>query len=262
MPNQGQRVALVTEATSGIGLAVARLLAEQGGKVFICARSADSVTATVKQLRQQGLEVAGATCDVRRADEVRALVRAAVERYGTVDILVNNAGRGGGGATADLPDELWYDVIDTNLNSVFLVTREVLTAGGMREKAAGRIINVASASTAGRHGAPPGTAHSASIHGVVGFTKALGSELARQGITVNVVCPGYVEVPLPPQERGRGPAGGMEPDALQGFRETVPVGRFSTPEEVAGMVGYLVSDAAAAITAQTINVSGEAGPGL
>jgi ketoreductase len=252
MPEHGRRVALVTGATSGIGLAVARLLAEQGHKVFICARNADMVMATVKQLRQNGLEVAGTPCDVRNAGEVRAFVRAAVERYGTVDVLVNNAGRSGGGATADLPDELWYDVIDTNLNSVFLMTREVLTTGGMRQKASGRIITVAS--TPGRHGAQPGAPYSASRHGVVGFTRALGSELARSGITVNAVCPGYVETPLP--ESGHA-AEQPDADTFHRYQETVPPGRYSTPEEVAGMVCYLASDVAAGITSQAINVSGD-----
>jgi ketoreductase len=258
MPDQGQRVALVTGATSGIGLAVARLLAEQGHRVFICARSADMVTATVKQLRRSGLEVAGTPCDVRDAAEVRAFVQAAVERYGTVDILVNNAGRSGGGVTADLPDETWYDVIDTNLNSVFLMTREVLTTGGMRHKSRGRIINVAS--TSGRSGAVLGAPYSASKHGVVGFTKALGGELARSGITVNAICPGYVETPLPESgRRGDAARDAAGSDALQRYQETVPLGRYSTPEEVAGMVGYLASDIAGAITSQVINVSGGRG---
>src|SRR5207302_7998061 len=91
-------------------------------------------------------------------------------------------------------NELWFNVMDTNLNSVFLMTREVLTAGGMRDKSWGRIINVES--TAGKQGVELGAPYSASKHGVVGFTKALGKELAKTGITVNAVCPGYVETPM------------------------------------------------------------------
>ncbi|GGO85210.1 3-oxoacyl-ACP reductase FabG [Wenjunlia tyrosinilytica] len=256
MSDQGRRVAVVTGATSGIGLAVATLLAERGASVFICARNAGSVTATVGRLRDGGLEVDGTTCDVRSREDVRSFVRAAVDRYGPVDILVNNAGRTGGGVTTELTDELWYDVIDTNLNSVFLMTREVLTTGGMQRRAKGRIINVAS--TAGRRGMPHGAPYSASKHGVVGFTRALGNELARSGITVNAVCPGYVETPFGESVvRGHIADGaGSESDVLQKFQAEIPLGRYSTPEEVAGMVEYLVSDTAASITSQAINVCG------
>ncbi|MEV5516731.1 3-oxoacyl-ACP reductase FabG [Streptomyces flaveolus] len=253
------RVALVTGATSGIGLAVARLLATQGHRVFIGARNADNVTATVKELREEGLDVDGSVLDVRSPDDVREFVRAAVDRYGPVDVLVNNAGRSGGGVTADLADELWDDVIDTNLTSVFRVTREVLNAGGLRTKDRGRIINIAS--TAGKQGVVLGAPYSASKHGVVGFTKALGNELAPTGITVNAVCPGYVETPMAQRVRqGYATAYETTEDAiLTKFQAKIPLGRYSTPEEVAGLVGYLASDTAASITAQALNVCGGLG---
>ncbi|MER7193724.1 3-oxoacyl-ACP reductase FabG [Streptomyces flaveolus] len=253
------RVALVTGATSGIGLAVARLLATQGHRVFIGARNADNVTATVKELREEGLDVDGSVLDVRSPDDVREFVRAAVDRYGPVDVLVNNAGRSGGGVTADLADGLWDDVIDTNLTSVFRVTREVLNAGGLRTKDRGRIINIAS--TAGKQGVVLGAPYSASKHGVVGFTKALGNELAPTGITVNAVCPGYVETPMAQRVRqGYATAYETTEDAiLTKFQAKIPLGRYSTPEEVAGLVGYLASDTAASITAQALNVCGGLG---
>ncbi|MGC4947014.1 3-oxoacyl-ACP reductase FabG [Streptomyces sp. DT224] len=252
-------VALVTGATSGIGLAVARLLAGQGHRVFIGARNGDNVAATVKELRAEGLDVDGTTLDVRSADDVRTFVGAAVDRYGTVDVLVNNAGRSGGGVTADIADDLWEDVIDTNLTSVFRVTREVLNAGGLRQKDRGRIINIAS--TAGKQGVVLGAPYSASKHGVVGFTKALGNELAPTGITVNAVCPGYVETPMAQRVReGYAAAYETTEDAvLERFNAKIPLGRYSTPEEVAGLVGYLVSDTAASITAQALNVCGGLG---
>jgi len=259
MSQQPSRVALVTGATSGIGLAVARLLAEQGHRVFLGARTAGNVSAVVKQLTDDSYDVDGSTLDVRSDDEVKAFVQAAVDRFGTVDVLVNNAGRSGGGVTADLTDELWDDVIDTNLHSVFRMTREVLTAGGMRHKTRGRIINIAS--TAGKQGVVLGAPYSASKHGVVGFTKALGNELAPTGITVNAVCPGYVETPMAQRVR-QGYAAAWsttEEQILEKFQAKIPLGRYSTPAEVAGLVGYLASDTAASITAQALNVCGGLG---
>lgn len=253
------RVALVTGGTSGIGLAVAEGLAEQNLKVFICARNAEAVRATVSKLQDRGFDVAGVAADVRRADDVRSLVGAAVAQFGHVDVLVNNAGRSGGGVTADISDELWYEVIDTNLNSVFLMTREVLKTGKLLERGWGRIINIAS--TAGKQGVIYGAPYSASKHGVVGFTKALGLELAKTGVTVNAVCPGYVETPLAQRLReGYATHFNTTEDAiLAQFQAKIPLGRYSTADEVSGLVGYLVTDKAASITAQALNVCGGLG---
>ncbi|RSS83380.1 3-oxoacyl-ACP reductase FabG [Streptomyces sp. WAC06614] len=253
-------VALVTGATSGIGLAIARDLGARGHRVFLCARTASAVKQTVEDLRAEGLTVEGAAADVRDRGAVAALVAAAVETYGgTVDILVNNAGRSGGGATADITDELWHEVIDTNLNSVFLLTREVLNHGGLSRAPWGRIINIAS--TAGKQGVLLGAPYSASKHAVVGFTKALGKELAPTGVTVNAVCPGYVETPMAARVRsGYAAAWDTTEEYVQEqFEAKIPLGRYSTPEEVAGLVGYLTTDLAASITAQALNVCGGLG---
>ena len=187
MTEQTQQVALVTGATSGMGLEIATTLARQGIAVYLCSRRHDAVAATVKGLQDQGLDVNGSSCDVRSLEQIQQYVRAGVERFGPIDILVNNAGRPGGGNTSLLADELWCDVIDTNLTSVFRMTKEVLTSGGMLERGCGRIINIAS--TGGKQGVIHAAPYSASKHGVVGFSKALGLELAKTGITVNAVCP-------------------------------------------------------------------------
>jgi ketoreductase len=253
------RTALITGATSGIGLAVASALAERGHRVFLAARTADAVTRTVDALRGRGHEAAGTTADVRSDEQLRSLVAAATKAFGGVEILVNNAGRSGGGPTSQLSDELWDDVIETNLNSVFRLTRHVLAAGGLEGRGWGRIVNIAS--TAGKQGVVMAAPYSASKHGVVGFTKALGKELAQTGITVNAVCPGYVETPM--AERVRSGYAELwstsEEAVLDRFNATIPLGRYSTAAEVAGLVGYLVSEPAASITAQAINVCGGLG---
>jgi ketoreductase len=261
--SEARRTAFVTGFTSGIGLAVAELLGKQGVAVFGVARNADNVSETVKQLRDAGVEVDGTVCDVRDDESVKAAVQAAVDRYGPIDILVNNAGISGGGATATLSDEAWDRVIDTNLNGTFRVTRAVLSIGGLLAKASGgaggRVVNIAS--TAGKQGIALGAPYVTSKHGVVGFSKSLGLELAQKNVTVNAVCPGYVETPLAVGVRQNYAAhySTTEDAILEKFNAKIPLGRYSTPEEVAGLVGYLCSETAASITAQALNVCGGLG---
>ncbi|UGY93003.1 SDR family NAD(P)-dependent oxidoreductase [Streptomyces gobiensis] len=252
-------VALVTGATSGIGLEIATRLAQSGNRVFICSRSADHLATVLKDFQAEGLEVDGQTCDVSDPAQIRAFVAAAVARFGPVGILVNNAGRSGGGITQDVPDELWLDVINTNLNSVFLMTKEVLNNGGMSGSGWGRIINIAS--TGGKQGVLHGAPYSAAKHGVVGLSKAWGLELAKTGITVNAVCPGFVETPMAEKVRAHyaGIWGVSTEEAHSRVTARVPMGRYVETAEVAAMVDYLISDGAAAVTAQALNVCGGLG---
>ncbi|WP_217899980.1 SDR family NAD(P)-dependent oxidoreductase [Rhodococcoides kyotonense] len=253
------RAALVTGGTSGIGLAVTRKLAEDGFDVFVCSRDAGAVKDVVSAFEGQGLRVDGIAADVTNPKDVTNLVAAAVSRWGSVDVLVNNAGRNGGGITADIDDDLWNSVIETNLNSVFRTTREVLNNGKIFASGSGRIINIAS--TGGKQGVAFAAPYSAAKHGVIGFTKALGKELAESGVTVNAVCPGYVETPMAERVR-QGYAshwGITEGAVLEKFEAKIPLGRYSTPEEVAGMVAYLAGELAGSVTAQAVNVCGGLG---
>ncbi|CAL9327108.1 Putative ketoacyl reductase (plasmid) [Streptomyces sp. enrichment culture] len=256
MTDSTERTALVTGASNGIGRAIAATLAVEGVRVHICGRDSVTVKQTVAELRAEGLEISGQACDVTRPDQVTALVNDCVARYGPVDILVNNAGQPGGGITADIDNALWYATIDTNLNGVFLMTKAVLNEGRMRERASGRVINIAS--VWGKQGTIGGAPYAAAKHGVVGFTRCLALELAKSGITVNAVCPGYVETPMSVNVRAcqAGIWQVDEEEALRRLASDIPIGRYSEPEEVAGMVSYLASPKAASVTGQALNVCG------
>ncbi|WP_410634897.1 SDR family NAD(P)-dependent oxidoreductase [Amycolatopsis sp. cmx-4-83] len=251
--------ALVTGASSGIGRAVASRLGRAGYRLSICGRTKELLQEAADELRREGCDVADFVADVSDPRQVLDLVDGAREHHGPISVLVNNAGRNGGGVTAELTDELWRAVMSTNLDSVFYTTREVLARGGMTDLPSGRIINIAS--TAGKQGVLLAAPYSASKHGVVGFTKALGKELATQGVTVNAVCPGYVETPMAERVRAAyAQAWNTTSDDVKGqFEAKIPLGRYSTPDEVASMVEYLASDGAASVTAQALNVCGGLG---
>ncbi|MGI5368229.1 SDR family NAD(P)-dependent oxidoreductase [Streptomyces sp. A244] len=253
------RHALVTGGSSGIGKAIAQRLASAGHSVTICGRDSARLQEAAKDLSDHGAPVTSLIADVSDPRQVAELVRQAVETNGPIGILVNNAGRNGGGKTAELTDELWRDVLSTNLDSVFYVTREVLARGGIHEVDHGRIINIAS--TAGKQGVLLAAPYSASKHGVVGFTKAVGKELAPQGIAMNAVCPGYVETPMASRVRQAyaGAWDTTEAEVLSAFEAKIPLGRYSTPDEVASLVEYLTTEGAASITAQALNVCGGLG---
>jgi ketoreductase len=178
---------------------------------------------------------------------------------GGIDILVNNAGRGGGGPTLQTPDGLWFDVIDVNLHGTYRMTRAVLARSGMLQQKWGRIINMAS--TGGKQGVQLAAAYTASKHGVVGLSKSLGLELAKSGVTVNAICPGFVETDLAKTARvNYAKAWNTDAeDVLHRFEARIPIGRYVQPEEVAPLAVLLASDSAAAITAQAINVCGGLG---
>ena len=253
------RNALITGASRGIGKAIARQLIADGFQCILVSRGAEDLDKAVAELTVDGVTVIGKACDVTDPAQIETLFSYVTETLGGIDVLVNCAGRAGGGITKDVTDKLWLDVINTNLNSIFFVTRTALNSCALRR--GGSVINIAS--TGGKQGVVNGAPYSASKHGVVGFTKALGLELARDqaDITVNAVCPGFVETELAAEVRANyGRLWGVSTEeAKKRIEARVPLGRYIEPEEVAGMVSYLASGRARGVTAQAINVCGGLG---
>jgi ketoreductase len=198
-------------------------------------------------------------CDVADPASVAALFERLAARGAQLHALVNGAGISGGGITSEVSDQVWQNVINTNLNGTFYVTRHALRLNLIPK--GGRIVNIAS--TGGKQGVLHGAPYCASKHGMVGFTKALGLELARNGsgITVNAVCPGFVETEMAERVRQHYAKlwGTDAAETKRRVEERVPLGRYIEPSEVAAMVGYLVSPAAAGVTAQAMNVCGGLG---
>lgn len=259
--------AIVTGGARGIGKAIALAYLHEGADVFITGQSEESVKKGIEALRDaatnngtaQPGRVSGGTLDVRDQGSVDRIVDSAMEALGDIDVLVNNAGRGGGGPTLQTQDRLWFDVLDVNLHGTYRMTRAVLARSGMLKRQWGRIINMAS--TGGKQGVQLAAAYTASKHGVVGFSKSLGLELARSGVTVNAICPGFVETDLARTARDNY-AKAWKTDAedvLRRFEARIPIGRYVQPEEVAPLAVLLASESAAAITAQAINVCGGLG---
>jgi ketoreductase len=252
-------IVLVTGGGRGIGRAIALAFAEAGATTIIVARTEAELKETARLAETARGIIYPFACDVTNPEQVKRAVQQIARQIGKIDILVNAAGRGGGGRTAELDDQLWYDIINTNLHSVYTVTKAVLTDGGMLAAQHGRIISIAS--TGGKQGVVYAAAYTASKHGVVGFTKALGLELARTGITVNAVCPGFVMTRL--TEKSREAYAQIwqvdQEEAQRRMEARVPLGRFVQPEEIPPMVLYLASPAAEAVTAQAINICGGLG---
>lgn len=252
------RGAVVTGGGRGIGAAVARTLAAAGVRVVVAARSRAQVEGVAEGLRSAGHEAFALECDVSDPGAVERLAKGAVERLGTVDVLVNNAGRADSAPLARQTLEAWRDLFTVNVEGTFLVTRALLP--GMLERRWGRVINVAS--VAGRAGAPYITAYAATKHAVVGFTRALAAEVAARGVTVNAVCPGYVDTGMTDESIGRiaAKSGMAEEEARRRIVAANPQGRMITVEEVAYVVAALCDERARGINGQAIGIDGGALP--
>ena len=243
------KIALVTGGGTGIGKAIAEALAGSGARVAVASRNPSHLKFAHGDAAFMAIEM-----DVREKAQVQSGVAKIRESWGAVDILINNAGISGLTTMDDPDDRRWRDIIETNLTGSYLVTKEVLKY--MKNQSHGRIINVSS--VLGKFGVPGYAAYCSAKHGIIGFTRAVALEVVGRGITVNAICPGWVETEMARQ-------GIEESAAFQGitaeeFRkravEMVPIKRFLESDEVAGLVLYLVSEKAAGITGQAINICG------
>ena len=237
------KVAIITGASRGIGRAAAAALATEGAHVVVnYARSSGAADDVVAQIQAMGGEAIALQADVSQADQVEALIRATMDKWGRIDVLVNNAGITRDTLLLRMKPEDWQAVIDLNLTGVFLCTRAVSKI--MLKQRSGRIINIAS--VAGQMGNPGQANYSAAKAGVIGFTKTVAKELGGRSITVNAVAPGFIATDMT--------------ENLSNSEEIIkfiPLGRYGQPEEVAGLVRFLAADPAAAyITGQVMNVDG------
>ena len=246
------RVVLVTGGGRGIGRAIALAFAERGATVAIAARTLGQLEETASAIRARAARAIVLKMDVTDSPSVTHGFAELASQTKRIDVLVNNAGIGGGEPVQDSDESAWRRIVDTNVVGTYLVTRAALPL----MRAGGRIINVSS--VLGRFGVPGYTAYCASKHAVIGFTRALALELAPRAISVNAICPGWVETDMAVEGMTLG-AQALQ-TTYEDFRsralKAVPIKRIIQPEEVARLVGFLAAPESSAITGQTYNICG------
>ncbi len=248
------RGAVITGGGRGIGAAVAAALVEEGARVVVSARSTDEIEGVADELREQGGEAWAVTCDVGDPDQIERLAAAAGDRLGAVDILVNNAGIARSAPLKALSLQEWSLIQEINVTGTFLCTKAFL--GPMVERGWGRIVNIAS--IAGKMGAPYIAAYAASKHAVIGFTRSVAAEVAPSGVTVNAICPGYVDTPMTEGSVANivEKTGHDADRVMKNLRAMSPQNRLMEPEEVAYLVVTLCDERAKGVTAQSLVLDG------
>jgi ketoreductase len=254
--NLKDKISIVTGGGTGIGKAIAEKLAREGSRVMICSRNIEHLEKTARTINDQVGEekIFPLRADISKKEDVEKSVEEVIKKWGDLHILVNNAGKSGRVPLLGGTDEEWLDILDTNLNGMYFFSKAALRV--IKDNTGGRIINISS--VLGKFGVSGYTAYSASKHGVIGFSGALALEVASRGITVNSICPGWVETQM--AEKGineTATALEMNPEE---FKKTqiaeIPINRFIKPEEVADLVLFLAGEEARAITGQAISICG------
>lgn len=250
------RIALITGGGRGIGRAIALAFAREGAQVAVAARTLGQVEQVAREIADQlSTKALPVACDVSKVDSVENVFRRVTESFGRgPDILVNNAGIAESAPLTKTSDELWQRHLAINLSGTFYCTRTALPE--MIESGWGRIINIAS--IAGKTGAPYIAAYSASKHGVLGLTRSAALEVAAKGITVNAICPGYVDTEMTTRgiENITKKTGLSADQAMDSIKKMSPQNRIIEPEEVAALALLLASEEGRGINGQAINVDG------
>lgn len=256
MDGLANKIVLVTGGSSGIGEAIARGFAQRGCCVVITARDAQRLGTAADRMAQHGAQVHAISCDITNREQVGRLRHSVRESWGDVQILINNAGIARAVSFADMSDDTWDQTLETNLTGAYNCCKVFLPA--MVAAKWGRIINIAS--TTAKVGYPHVTAYTASKHGLLGLTRSLALETARTGVTVNAICPGYVD-----DERTRDNArvmaektGKSIEDILRMFASSAPQNRLIEADEVASLACLMAAPEMSAMTGQAINVDGGA----
>jgi 3-oxoacyl-[acyl-carrier protein] reductase len=243
LPGISGRVALVTGASRGIGRGIAETLARQGAKVIGTATTADGAASIDAWLRALGVEGRGAVLDVASDASVEALLADIGAKEGAPEILVNNAGITRDNLLLRMQAKEWDDVVSTNLSSIFRLSKACLR--GMMKARRGRIVSIGS--VVGSLGNAGQANYAAAKAGMVGFSKALAREVASRNITVNVVAPGFIDTDM---------TRALDEKQIEALRAQIPLARLGTVADIAAAVAFLVSDAGAYITGETLHVNG------
>lgn len=241
------RVAVVTGASSGLGVHMARALAAQGADLAILARRTDRLEAVKREIEEMGVKCLTVTCDVTKEETVAAAARAVEDEYGKIDILINNAGAGGTVPIEETTLNDWNKDINVDLTGVFLTTREFGKV--MIKNRYGRIINIASMYGLVGNTALPSGAYHAAKGAVVNFTRATAAEWAKYGINTNCICPGYFATELTEET--------LSSDEFTAYMKmTVPLGRYGNGPELAAAAVFLAADEASYLTGAILPVDG------